>query len=233
LKTLPCIRAIWLLLPPPQVSARSLLETSILTAMRCFDYRDGDLGLSLFENLQQGGWINSASRNERILASQVGLVVQHLSTFTLSSVIGEIRRWSKTGCNCFTRWVEKRGLLGHGLPDDSCDRSHRARILQAGRSPEPPCRTSISSKSLRTRKVHKDFFFVTVRTTTPIVLVFFCASNRLRSPPWIRGPKKYPTISMILSRREWPWRASAIDELADNKRRWRTLRIGFRYWTSS
>jgi hypothetical protein len=38
-------------------------------------------------------------------------------TFTLSSVIEEIRRWSETGRSCFARWAEKLGLIGR-LPDD-------------------------------------------------------------------------------------------------------------------
>jgi len=49
---------------PPQVSVASLLKTTGFTAMRHFEYRDGDLGLGLSRNLRQGGWINSASRNE-------------------------------------------------------------------------------------------------------------------------------------------------------------------------
>jgi hypothetical protein len=43
---------------------------------------------------------------------------QHLASFTLSSVIEEIRRWSQTGRSCFARWAEKLGLIGHGLRDD-------------------------------------------------------------------------------------------------------------------
>jgi hypothetical protein len=37
---------------------------------------------------------------------------QYLSTFTLSSVIAEIWRWSETGRSCFARWAEKLGLTG-------------------------------------------------------------------------------------------------------------------------
>ena len=43
---------------------------------------------------------------------------QRLSSFALSSVIEEIRRWCETGRNCFARWVEKLGLIDGGLPDD-------------------------------------------------------------------------------------------------------------------
>ena len=43
---------------------------------------------------------------------------QHLSTFTLSSVLEDIRRWSQTGRSCFARWAEKLGLTGRGVPDD-------------------------------------------------------------------------------------------------------------------
>ncbi|MGA2256210.1 MAG: hypothetical protein ABSG53_16295 [Thermoguttaceae bacterium] len=42
---------------------------------------------------------------------------QHLSSFTLSGVIEEIRRWSETG-SCFARWVEKLGLTDQELRDD-------------------------------------------------------------------------------------------------------------------
>ena len=43
---------------------------------------------------------------------------QYLSSFTLSSVIEEIRRWSETGRSCFARWAEKLGLTGRGVADD-------------------------------------------------------------------------------------------------------------------
>ena len=54
----------------------------------------------------------------RIIVSVLESLRQHLPTFTLSSVIEEIRRWCETGRSCFARWVEKLGLIGRGLPDD-------------------------------------------------------------------------------------------------------------------
>jgi hypothetical protein len=58
------------------------------------------------------------ARRQTVIVSVLESLRQHLSTFTLSSVIEEIRRWSETGRSCFARWVEKLGLTDHGLPDD-------------------------------------------------------------------------------------------------------------------
>jgi hypothetical protein len=58
------------------------------------------------------------ARRQTIIVSVLESLRQHLSTFTLSSVIEEIRRWCETGRSCFARCVEKLGLLGHGLPDN-------------------------------------------------------------------------------------------------------------------
>jgi hypothetical protein len=58
------------------------------------------------------------ARRQTVIVSVLESLRQHLSTFTLSSVIEEIRRWSETGRSCFARWVEKLGLTGHGLPND-------------------------------------------------------------------------------------------------------------------
>jgi hypothetical protein len=60
----------------------------------------------------------SGARRQTVIVSVLESLRQHLSTFTLSSVIEEIRRWSETGRSCFARWVEKLGLTAHGLPDD-------------------------------------------------------------------------------------------------------------------
>src|SRR5271166_5716704 len=60
----------------------------------------------------------AGARRQTVIVSVLESLRQHLSSFTLSSVIEEIRRWSKTGCSCFARWVKKLGLTGHGLPDD-------------------------------------------------------------------------------------------------------------------
>ncbi len=60
----------------------------------------------------------AGARRQTVIVSVLESLRQHLSTFTLSSVIEEIRRWSETGRSCFARWVEKLGLTDHGLPDD-------------------------------------------------------------------------------------------------------------------
>jgi hypothetical protein len=57
-------------------------------------------------------------RRQTVIVSVLETLRQHLPSFTLSSVIEEIRRWSETGRSCFARWVEKLGLISHGLPDD-------------------------------------------------------------------------------------------------------------------
>ena len=60
----------------------------------------------------------AGARRQTVIVSVLESLRQHLSTFTLSSVIEEIRRWSETGRSCFARWAEKLGLIGRGLPDD-------------------------------------------------------------------------------------------------------------------
>jgi hypothetical protein len=60
----------------------------------------------------------SGARRQTVIVSVLESLRQHLSTFTLSSVIEEIQRWCETGRSCFARWAKKLGLLGHGLPDD-------------------------------------------------------------------------------------------------------------------
>jgi hypothetical protein len=60
----------------------------------------------------------AGARRQTVIVSVLESLRQHLSSFTLSSVIEEIRRWSETGRSCFARWAEKLGLTGHGLPDD-------------------------------------------------------------------------------------------------------------------
>ena len=58
------------------------------------------------------------ARRQTVIVSVLESLRQHLSTFTLSSVIEEIRRWSETGRSCFARRVEKLELINHGLPDE-------------------------------------------------------------------------------------------------------------------
>ncbi len=60
----------------------------------------------------------AGARRQTVIVSVLESLRQHLSSFTLSSVIEEIRRWSETGRSCFARWVEKLGLTNHGLSDD-------------------------------------------------------------------------------------------------------------------
>jgi hypothetical protein len=58
------------------------------------------------------------ARRQTVIVSVLESLRQHLSTFTLSSVIEELRRWCETGRSCFARRVEKLGLTDHGRPDD-------------------------------------------------------------------------------------------------------------------
>jgi transposase len=58
------------------------------------------------------------ARRQTVVVSVLESLRQHLSTFTLSSIIEEIRCWCETGRSCFARWAKKLGLIGHGFPDD-------------------------------------------------------------------------------------------------------------------
>jgi len=60
----------------------------------------------------------AGARRQTIIVSVLESLRQHVPSFTLSSVIEEIERWSETGRSCFARWAKKLGLIGHGLPDD-------------------------------------------------------------------------------------------------------------------
>jgi hypothetical protein len=60
------------------------------------------------------------ARRQTVIVSVLESLRQHLSTFTLASVIEEIRRWCKTGRSCFARLAEKLGLIGPGFPADGC-----------------------------------------------------------------------------------------------------------------
>ncbi len=59
------------------------------------------------------------ARRQTVIVSVLESLRQHLSTFTLSSMIEEIRRWSETGRSCFARLAEKLGLIGPDFPADS------------------------------------------------------------------------------------------------------------------
>ena len=54
----------------------------------------------------------AGARRQTVIVSVLESLRQHLSTFTLASVIEEIRRWCETGRSCFTRLAEKLGLTG-------------------------------------------------------------------------------------------------------------------------
>jgi len=60
----------------------------------------------------------AGARRQTVIVSILESLRQHLPTFTLSSVIAEVRCWLEAGRSCFARWVEKLGLTDHGLPDD-------------------------------------------------------------------------------------------------------------------
>jgi len=60
----------------------------------------------------------AGARRQTVIVSVLESLRQHLSSFTLSSVIEEIQRWAVTGRSCFARWAEKLGLTGRGLSDD-------------------------------------------------------------------------------------------------------------------
>ena len=60
----------------------------------------------------------AGARRRTVIVSVLESLRQYLSSFTLSSVIEEIRHWAETGRSCFARLVEKLRLTRHGLPDD-------------------------------------------------------------------------------------------------------------------
>jgi hypothetical protein len=60
----------------------------------------------------------AGARRQTVILSVLESLRQHLPTFTLSSVIEEVRRWSETGRSCFARLAEKLGLIGPGFPAD-------------------------------------------------------------------------------------------------------------------
>ncbi len=55
------------------------------------------------------------ARRQTVIVSVLESLRQHLSTFTLSTVIEEIRRWSETGRSCFARLAERLDLIGLGF----------------------------------------------------------------------------------------------------------------------
>jgi hypothetical protein len=59
------------------------------------------------------------ARRQTVIVSVLESLRQHLSTFTLSTVIEEIRHWLETGRSCFARLAETLGLTGTGFPTDA------------------------------------------------------------------------------------------------------------------
>jgi hypothetical protein len=55
---------------------------------------------------------------QTVIVSVLEPLLQHLASFTLSSVIEEIPRSSKTGRSCIARREEKFGLTSRGLRND-------------------------------------------------------------------------------------------------------------------
>ena len=62
----------------------------------------------------------AGARRQTVILSVLESLRQHLSPFTLSSVIAEVRRWLETGRSCFARLAEKLELTDHGRLDDGC-----------------------------------------------------------------------------------------------------------------
>jgi len=62
----------------------------------------------------------TTARRPTVIVSVLESLRQHLSSFTLSSVIEEIRRGSETGRTCLARWRKKLGSTNQGLSDDGC-----------------------------------------------------------------------------------------------------------------
>jgi transposase len=60
------------------------------------------------------------ARRRTVIVSVLESLRQHLSTYTLSSVIGEIRHWQKVGRSCFARLADKLRLTNANLPAKDC-----------------------------------------------------------------------------------------------------------------
>jgi transposase len=58
----------------------------------------------------------SGARRQTVIVSVLESLRPHLSTFTLSSVIQEVRHWFETGRSCFARLAEKLGLTVPASP---------------------------------------------------------------------------------------------------------------------
>jgi len=60
------------------------------------------------------------ARRQTVIVSVLESLRQYLSTYTLSSVIEEVRRWAAVGRSCFARLAEKLGLTSPGSPTEGC-----------------------------------------------------------------------------------------------------------------
>jgi transposase len=58
------------------------------------------------------------ARRRTVIVSVLESLRQYLSTYTLSSVIEEVRHWAEVGRSCFARLAEKLGLIGLGSPPE-------------------------------------------------------------------------------------------------------------------
>jgi hypothetical protein len=58
----------------------------------------------------------SGARRQTVIVSVLESLRQYLPAFSLSSVIGEVKRWLATGRSCFARLAKKLGLLGRRTP---------------------------------------------------------------------------------------------------------------------
>jgi hypothetical protein len=61
----------------------------------------------------------AGARRQTVIVSVLESLRPHLPTFTLSSVIEEIQRWSETGRSCFAQLAEKLGLTRSNCPTNS------------------------------------------------------------------------------------------------------------------
>jgi hypothetical protein len=64
----------------------------------------------------------SGARRQTVIVSVLQSLRQHLSTFTLASVIAEVEHWCATGRSCFARLAEKLGLIAPEATIDGCPR---------------------------------------------------------------------------------------------------------------
>jgi transposase len=58
------------------------------------------------------------ARRQTVIVSVLESLRQYLSTYTLSSVIEEVRHWATVGRSCFARLAKKLGLTNPGSPAD-------------------------------------------------------------------------------------------------------------------